>query len=241
MRKVLVCLLLLVSFIFVSPVTIDAALLVVSEGGNVVWNVLSEDYSADLEIPESESIEVARVSGEDLDERIKLQKEDGKVSLLTQSGSGEKKLDLDGIEEDVLEIEERPEVQKVVVSIVDGNFSFKQKGVSAVTEYPVNIDPRQAKVSLSTPTGEQYLSILPYDAYSIVVRSRLISEVTDNRSILIEEEEGLLYLFKGDKVFNLLNIYKHKIPVEMKLSASTGEIVAVDSPTWFKLIKFLYL
>jgi len=227
--------------VFLVPATqARASILTIDEEGRVVLNVLAEEYGLGLDIPESESVEVKEKSGASLDERIKIQKDGGKISLLIGSESGGKNLDITGLNEEILEIKERPEIQNISVSLINGVFVFHQKGIEAETEFSINVDPGEAKVSLTTPTGEKYLSVLPYDAYATVLRSKLISDVSGKKGYLIDEDGGLRYLFKGDKVFNLLNIYKHAVPVEIKLSASTGEIVGVDSPTWFRLIGFLF-
>jgi hypothetical protein len=50
----------------------------------------------------------------------------------------------------------------------------------------------------------------------------------------------LAYEIAGDRIVNLFNIYKYAVPVKVQVSASTGEIISIDQPTWLKVVSFLF-
>ena len=73
-----------------------------------------------------------------------------------------------------------------------------------------------------------------------VLRSKKINRIgVDNKLNIIENDRELSYEVGGERVINLFNIVEYSVPVTVQVSASTGEILLVDQPTWLKVLGFL--
>lgn len=238
MKKFAVLLILCLTFIVRSETT-KASILVVNKEGEVVWNVLSDSDSLALGAAERGELTVREVAGENAAHGlISLKKESNKVVL--NYGSKET-LDVTNWGSDLVEIEERGKVKKIKIFIRDGRFVIEQAGIQAVTDLPININPKENELSLTTSAGAVFLSVLPLEAAETTLRSRLVSKV-DSATLEIKEKDlGVLaYTVKGEKIINILNIIKFNIPVTSFVSTSTGELLAVEQPFWLKLFGFLF-
>lgn len=241
-RKRLLSLLLGIITLIFSASQAQASLLVIEKDGNVVWNVLSLEDSLSLEIPRHSYIEVKEAAKvkPNANSKVTLTKNNEKISLVVSSDNETRELDVSGVTDKLVEIEERPEVQKITIGVSDNMFILEQKGIKASTNFPINIDSSSAELSVKTPSGDRFLSILPFQAVETVLRSKLINKVTDNRIQILERGQELQYEVKGEKIFNFYDFYKYTIPVTSYISASTGEVIYFDSPTWFKVLGFLF-
>ncbi len=220
----------------------QASLLVIEKDGRVEWKVLSATDENNLSIPKPSSLAINSVadSGDNNESIILLAKDNDKLNLTYSSNDSKKELDVTGWKEDIVEIEERPEVQKVKISVQDGKFSLRQKGISAITEDQVTIDSKTAELSIKTESGNKFLSVLPYDAVQNVLKVKVISELDGNKIDILEENGNLAYKIAGNKVINFFNFYFYKIPVDSYVSASTGAILKIDSPTFYKYLNFWF-
>jgi len=231
-------LLLLLLFIMTFPAR--ASMLMVGKNGEITWKVLSEQDNLDLDVPEHSSIEITKVAENNVDSKslVELSKNGDKVSLYVLENGEEKKVDIANPNSSLIEIEERNEIQKVNIGIRDDKFSLQQKGIVALTEFPLKIDPITANLTVRTESGDRFLSVLPYQAVQTVLRSKLMSRINDNRLEIIEEERELQYSFSGEKVFNIYDFFEYTIPISVRVSATTGETVSVEGPSWYKIVGF---
>jgi hypothetical protein len=235
-RKIVVFVFLLVFLPLYFPSRADASLLVVKKDGQVVANVLASETSLALGVPVRGQLGVTDVvAGGSSNENISLSKENDKISLKVGS---DKTYDVSNWKDNIIEIEERPEVKSIKIELLEGKFRIESDGVFALTDLPITIDPAKNKFSVTTPTGERYVSILPSDAIQTVLRAKSLTE-TQTGMDLIEEGGILSYLIKGDKNVNFFDFYKMKVPVTAKVSASTGEIVVIDQPPWLRVLSFI--
>jgi len=204
-------------FLFAYP--IYASLVVIDKEGHVVVNVLSAEESIELEIPRSEFLEIKNVVSEapEGDAKISLAKVDGKATLEVSSQSGNKSLDVTNYKKEVIEIEERPQVQKLTISVLGDKFIIGQRNVFAETDYQINIDAATARLTLETPSGLRFLSILPRQATDSVLRAKYINRIESERKLVIKEEGSeLAYEIFGDKVLNFFNFFRINIPLRNK-------------------------
>ncbi len=231
------------SFIFlISTSSAYASLVTINEEGRVVINVLSAEESLELEIPRGEYLEVKNIVSvtPDPEAIITLSKDGGKVKLNVSTASGDKSLDVTSYKDEIVEVEERPQAEKLVIGVRDGKFTIAQRDVVAITDYDINIDPQGARLALETPSGLAYLSILPRQAVNSVLRSKIINRIGGDGALsIIETNRELSYEVAGDKVINVFNLIEYPVPVKVNVSASTGEILSVDQPTWLRVIRFL--
>lgn len=223
--------------------TARASLVAIDESGQIIINVLSAEESVKLEIPRVDYLEVKNIAEGDLDPdaKISLLKDNGKVKLVVSTSLGDKSLDVTNYNDEIIEIEERPAVKKLAISVVGDSFEIVQRGVVAATSYEITIDPKTARLTLETPSGLRFLSILPRQAVDIALQAKYISIFGGQDRLDIKEVGSeLSYIVSGDKVINLFDIYEHKVPVKAVVSASTGEILSVDQPTWLRVLGFLF-
>ena len=244
MRKLLILPVFILCF-FLSATLVNASLIVVDKEGEIVWKVLSSNDSLSLGIPQRDYLEVKDITAGVIsaDAKVSLTKKDGKISLTIVTEQGEKSLDVSDWQDELIEIEERGEAQRLVIGILGDKFSLRQKGVLAVTEFPINIDPALAELSLSTPSGRRYLTLLPLEAVETALRAKVINRLPQGENLQITEETGgeLAYLITGERVINLFNFFEYVVPVRTKVSALTGEILSVEQPTWLRIFGFLFV
>lgn len=231
------------SLVFTSSA--QASLVTIEEGGEVVINVLSAEESIELEIPQREYLAVKDIVETDSspDTRISFSKDGEEIRLNVSTAQGDKSLDVSNYLDPVVEIEERPQTQKLSIGVKNGLFEIKQKGITVQTDYEISIDPKTAGLTLKTPSGLRFLSILPLEAANSIFRTKLINRLPKGNAMKLVELEGreLAYEITGDKVISILNVYNHSIPVTTKISASTGEILTIDEPSWLKVFSFLFV
>ena len=212
----------------------------VGADGEITWKVLSKQDSADLDIPTHSYIEIKKVGDDAVDSKstIELSKNGDKISLYVFNDNEKRQIDITTANYDLIEIEERPEVQRINIGIKDDKFSLQQRGFFALTDFPIKIDPLSARLTIGTGSGERFLSILPYQVAQGVLRSKLISRIDNNRLEIIEEGRELQYSFSGEKVFNIFGLFEYTIPVSLRVSATTGETVSIEGPVWYKIVGF---
>lgn len=242
MKRLPLVLITLLALFFI-PQKASAQILTVTPEGEIVFNVLSEESDTAIEIPRHSYIEVKRVGEEGVseDSSVFLSKSGGKISLVVSSGNETRELNVSSQNQALVEVEERPEIQKVLIGVLDDKFFLQQKGISAVTDYSVNVDAASANLSVLTPTGERFLSVLPKDAVDSALKTKIVSTISSNQVEIQEKEGEVQYKIDGTKVFDLFGFYAYKIPVTAFVSASTGEVLGIDSPTWFKYVGFLFI
>ncbi len=242
MKKIL---LISVFLFFLFPQPARASLITVNQKGEVVLKVLSSQDEIALGIPKRDFLEVKEMAvglPAVSNPKISLQKSEGKVLLKVQTDSSQTSLDVSGWTEDVVEIEEREETKKLAIAIKKDKFSIKQEGVVVLTDYPISINPQKNQLSVETPSGNRFLSILPIEAAQSLLRARIISRLfLNNEAVLTENERGeLIYVISGEKTINLFNLFDYSVPVTAQVSALTGEVVLVDQPVWLKILGFLF-
>jgi len=244
-RLFFVALLLFFSFLLASGA--EASLIDINKDGEVVWNVLAfnNNGSLALGVPERGELEIKGVASspsEPADATISLKKEDDKVFLRVGSEDGAPEIDVTDLNEDLVEIEERGSTQKVVIGVADDKFTIEQNGIVATTNYPIRIDPKKNEISLETASGEIFLSILPIEAVETALRSKYVSRLADTVMDITQEDIGVLtYTVSGERVIKIFNIINYGVPVKAHISASTGEIIFIDQPTWLRILSVIML
>ena len=231
-------------FLLLISSSVFASLVVVQKDGKVVLNVLSIEDTVELEIPRRDYLEVKSIAQEipDPGSKISLARKDGKVTLRVSTKSGEKSLDVTNYKDEIVEIEERPALERVRIGVSGDFFTIEQRGVLAKTDYEINIDPESAGITLTTPSGLRFLSLLPYQAAETALRAKIINRLGDKDSVVIKEEgQELSYELAGERVINFFNVFEYSVPVKTKISASTGEVLSIEQPTWLKVLGFLFI
>jgi hypothetical protein len=242
MKKILSILLILTAIFILSSNNVHASLLVVKPNGSLQVNVLSAENETSLTPPEHTNLQIERVGSGSISDAsiVKLKKSDGKINLQVYGNSGVDNLNVTGYKENILEVEERPDTQKLEVSLSGNDFRIKNKGTTALTAFPITVDSKTADLSISTDTGDKILAVYPFDAMLSALRTKLITNVNRNNLEIIVENDKLIYKVQGEKSINIYNLYTYLIPVYTYISATTGEVVRIDAPGWLKIVNFLF-
>ncbi|QQS39146.1 hypothetical protein IPM62_00830 [Candidatus Woesebacteria bacterium] len=220
-----------------------ASIVVVESSGELIVNVLSLEDESGLEIPVSEQVTVTSTasSNQKSDSTVTLTKENGLIVLNVETDGASHKMDVSDYRDEVVKIEERPQVNKMSIFIKENKFNIEESGVRATTDYEITVDPASARLMLNAPSGKRFLSVNPKEATQTLLRAKTLTKY-DNDGVTIEEIPGgdLAYKIAGAKEINVFNFYTYPVSITASVSALTGEIVAVDQPSWFRVIGFLF-
>jgi len=228
--------------LFILPENVHAKFLTVNDSGEIIYSVLSAADALTLEIPKSSYLEIKEVAKEKPSSEgvIFLSKDQDKISMSVDYGSDKKEFEFGQYSDTLIEIEERPQTQSLAIGARDDKFSLEHKGVVALTAFPISVNSKTAKISVSTDRGERTVSVLPYSAVESLLKAKILSNVNENRLDLVEADSELAYHVSGAKVLNLLDFYSYSVPVSAYVSASTGEVMKVEAPVWFRFIDFIF-
>lgn len=221
MRKILYVFVFSLLLLALSATPAKAAFVTITKDGKVTWNVLA-----------STNIEVKNTAVATDTSALSLRTESGKFYL--------NDIDVTSLEnQDLVDIEERPDAKKIMISVKENSFTLNEGGVIAMTTYPIKIDARERKLSVKTDSGETFLMILPKEAVEVAMRSRFISKNVETISIADFKDE-IVYKVDGEKVFDILGMISYSVPVTAYVSVVSGKIINVAGPEWFKVFGFLF-
>lgn len=224
-----------VVFFSFSASTADAALLTLTDKGELYWNVLG--LTDEIEKSALEIKKIADNINPNKIESVALINESGKIFV--RFGDEEDKVDVTEYSEDIVEIEQTDSPSKVFIEATQSGFAIKQRGITAETSFPIKIDSTENKVTVETPTGTKLLSTLPYEAVRLLTNSNLISEVPNGEVNIIEKEQGeITYEVNGKKYITLFKILSFEVPIKAEVSATSGNVVNLDQPVWYALVGY---
>jgi len=231
--KRLLLVIFVIAFFFGYSKDAHAVLITLQDNGEVSVNVLAAEDGIELEIPEKKQVEVENLVNEEKAAQVTLSKTGDTLAVNVVGNGNDKTLDVTNYKDNIIEIVERPEVERMFISVIGDKFVIKQNGIVVETDYEININPNDAGVTVKTPSGYKFLSVNPKTAVDTFLRTKLVSRLSfDKRVALTEQDNELAYEIEGDKVFNFFGLVEYDVPVRTKISASTGELLAIDEPTW---------
>lgn len=240
-RKIFLSFLLLSSIYLLTPRPAQAAIITINSKGEVIWQVLGSEVSS-LSIPKQGEITVKNIATSTTpptNMEIALSQDNGKISL---SVDGQNQVNLVGSQNpDLVEIEQRGDTNQLKIGSSDNKFIIQEKEIRALTSFPITINPNKNELSVKTNSVMRLISILPYEAILSLIRANIINKTKSNDISLTESSKGeLQYEINGERNINLFNLAKIDVPVTSQVSASTGEVLKVDQPTWLKILGFLF-
>ncbi|MBU0998537.1 hypothetical protein KJ570_03350 [Patescibacteria group bacterium] len=241
MRKILFSTFLIL-FLFGLSVPVKAEILTLKKDGEIIINVLS--YQDIFGVVKNESLEIKDVlnsENSEIKEKILLAKENGEYKLNILSNEGSKELNVTNIKGDLIEIEERPSVRNLKIGLKEGNFYLEEAGIVAVTNFPINIDSKNAEISVKTDSGEHFIAVSPVEAYQYVLRAKNISKLTGEDIVITERNLGeITYEIPGEKTLNFFGLVNYDVPVKVSVSTLTGEITNLDTEVWMRVLNFFF-
>ncbi len=216
---------------------VDASLINIAQDGAVTVNVLASEDSPD----------VSQIGGEqssfslnNID--LSIQKRDENTYLYLDNGEQTKTLDITNYNDDLVEVEGRQGIQKLTISKIDDNYQIQQDGLIVVTDYQIDVNAKDGDLLIVTPTGKKYLLVFPTEAALTLLRSKVVNKISKDQKIQMSENDGVLtYAIFGKKVFSVFGFLGFEIDVQTKVSATTGEVVAITSPEWMKILSAVFI
>lgn len=242
MRKISYILFLLPIFLCLAQPA-KATLLTVKGDGEVVWKVLSSEDSLSLATPQRESLTIKEVAVEgdvDSENKISLLRDGEKFRLTVNSIDGQKDLDVTDIKGELVEIEERQEVKKIKIGLQGNQFVIEQEGIIALTDFPIDVTPLKAEISVLTQSGSRFLAVLPKDALDGALKARVLNKINPDGIILSEKDQNLTYDISGFRTLNVFNLFEYDVPVKASVSAVNGEIIFIEQPQWLRVVGFIF-
>lgn len=224
-KSIIIFFLFLFLLINITTSKVSAALVDVNPQGKLVWQVLGDS-----------TIQVKKIAlniAPSTNTQVILNNSDGKVML-----NG---VDVTNLKETLVDVEARGSANELKIGQNNGQFTLVENGIVANTGFPITIDPVDATLTVTTPTGARLLSILPYEAILSLMRAKLIDQVNGKQINLSETQSGeLQYGVNGTRHINLFNLTKIDVDIHSSVSATTGEILKLDEPQWLKVFGFLF-
>jgi hypothetical protein len=237
MRKISIFLIVFCSLLIVYSSPTHASYVTVSPEGKLVVKVLADQTEAD-----GSTLAVTKLAENTVSNStpaVTLTKNKDSVQMVVTNSDGTKNLTVPEKTDTLIEIEERPETQKISIGVQADQFFLRQKNYIALTNFPLTVDAQSAHLVAKGESGDTLLSILPMEAAESMLRSGIITKVTDNTMQLVDEDHGLQYKITGEKIFSVLNVYDYIVPVEAYVSVTDGSILRIDSSTWYRFMNFL--
>lgn len=219
-----------------------AAIVSVSNEGEMTMNVLPAQDDAAL-TPKPDYLKVTNVANTNTSEQseIEVKNESGKVELVVNDGKEVHLADVTGYSDEIIEIEQRREPDRITISVSGDGFLLKEKNTKAYTSFPIKVDPEQRRISVETTSGEQYIAVLPSEALSQLVQGNVLNVIDGDYLIISEGEMGeVQYTIHGKRTLDILNIFQYEVPITAHISASSGEVLTVEQPVWLPIASFLF-
>lgn len=224
--------------LFLFPQTVKASLVEITNDGYVKLNVLSATDEIALGMPKSDILSVKSAVSEIPNEipTVSLASEGGRINLNVATNAGENNLDVTDFKGDVLEIEERPTIKKIAIAISEGKFLITQGTISALCEFPIEVNATDAKMTIKAPTGNRVVAVFPADAVESLAKAKILSRLNSNLLLSENEKGDLYYYFDGAKTLSFFGLFNINIPIKGSISAITGEVLSIEGLDWSKLI-----
>ena len=219
---------------FVSSATpLQAAMVHINKNGTYYLNVLAEETSV-ISVKNVSVTTIVNTLSPDPETKIALSKKEGQTFLTVDKNT----MDVSGYSDDIVEVEQYNEPERIAIKATNDGFAIEQRGITAKTVFPISINSPSKKISVETPTGVKFLSIMPYEAVAQIIRSNIIDDLGESGEVqLVEGEEGeVLYIVKGIQELNLLRFLSIPVDVVAEVSAVSGRVLKVDQPLWYSIL-----
>ncbi len=138
----------------------------------------------------------------------------------------------------------KPEVK---VASDGGQTAFVEKGVGALSSFPISVNPKTNELTVTTPAGTKVVTVLPQQAVDNMLASKVMTDVVSEKGngslasipnlVQIEVKNGVLgYTIKGTKTHKLLGVFPIKTQVTVFVSAENGQVVETNESFLGKIL-----
>lgn len=174
-------------------------------------------------------------TGAETDQRLELRPEEGLARLRFVEN---------GVEKDVR------------VRAANDRFVIEQEGfgvvspdgtISALTNFPLTVDPETNTISVTTPIGTVNVQQLPVTAIQNILAANVIDKVESteltepkNEKDKTDPNKQVVFRIKGIKETRFLGLIKVDVPILAEVSAITGQTTFVQQPWFLNAFGFLF-
>ena len=120
-----------------------------------------------------------------------------------------------------------------------GQVAVVEKGVGALSAFPLSVNPKTNELTVTTPAGTKVVAVLPQKAVDNMLASGVMDYVVGEKVnndlasvpslVQLEVKNGVLgYTIKGTKTHKLLGLIPIKTSVTAFVSAENGQVVTSD-------------
>lgn len=181
--------------------------------------------------------------------RVKFEIKNGEVEVETKVKEAENETELEsGAEnEAVREVEAELEKADLKIATAPGQIALVNKGVGALTNFPLSVDPTTRQLTVTTPKGVKVVTVLPQKAVDNMLAAHIMDDVVGEKVnnslasipnlVKLETRNGVLgFDIKGTKTHKLLGFIPIKTGVEAFVSAENGQVVETNESFLAKIL-----
>ena len=150
-------------------------------------------------------------------------------------------------ETEVLKIRDREDKDEIKINTKNGEFVIDRNRVGAITNFPLSVDSLTNILTVTTPSGEKQVTILPDQAVQNMlfrnVIDRVFSQGADNsasRVKMSQKSDGsLVYEVEGERQKKLFGLMPLKFKKTAVVSVETGALVETKESFSDKLLELI--
>ncbi|GEM_PF-3258064 len=139
----------------------------------------------------------------------------------------------DKVETEVLKIKDREDKDEIKIKTKNGEFVIDRNRVGATTNFPLTVDSSTNILTVTTPSGEKQVTVLPDQAVQNMLARNVIDKILGqnaadlgSRVKMSQKSDGsLVYEVEGEKQEKLFGLMPLKFKKTAIVSVETGELL----------------
>ena len=147
-------------------------------------------------------------------------------------------------ETEVMKIREREDKNEVKINTRNGGFVIDRNNVGATTNFPLTVDSSTNILTVTTPSGEKQVTVLPDQAVQNMLSRNVIDRISgqnatdlSSRVKMTQKSDGsLVYEVEGEKQERLFGLVSLKFKKTAIVSVETGELLETKESFANKLL-----
>ena len=150
-------------------------------------------------------------------------------------------------ETEVMRIREREEKNEVKINTRNGDFVINRNNVGATTNFPLTVDSSTNILTVTTPSGEKQVTVLPDQAVQNMLSRNVIDQISgqsaadlSSRVKMTQKSDGsLVYEIEGEKQEKLFGLMPLKFKKTAIVSVETGELLETKESFATKFLELI--
>lgn len=161
-------------------------------------------------------------------------KEPREIKESTEPGEIQETQEQSDNETEIMRVREREDKNEVRINSRNEEFVIDRNNVGATTNFPLTVDSQTNALTVTTPSGEKQVTILPDQAVQNMLSRNIIDRISEGETtggavkIKIEQlsDGTLVYEMEGEKQERFFGLIPLKFKKTAIVSAETGELVS---------------